>query len=95
MKFDPPLLTRGPLSGNVYVVTHGKVEPHPTQGGETIVVASIKYDVSNQVRALRDADNTNGYLEVLAEVQEMLGIPKWSLEPEALEATLSEKLGWA
>ncbi len=52
MKFDPPLLTVGPLSGKVYVVTHGKRYPHPTIEGETIIEASIKYDVTDQFDAL-------------------------------------------
>jgi hypothetical protein len=51
-KFDPPLLTEGPLSGCVYVVTHGKIRPHPTLEGETIVEASVKYDVTDQFEAL-------------------------------------------
>jgi hypothetical protein len=52
MKLDPPLLTEGPLSGRVYVVTHGKVEPHPTREGESMVIASVKYDVTEQFNAL-------------------------------------------
>jgi hypothetical protein len=52
VKFDPPLLTEGPLSGAVYVVTHGKVEPHPTREGETMVTASVKYDVTEQFEKL-------------------------------------------
>jgi hypothetical protein len=52
MKLDPPLLTEGPLSGRVYVVTHGKVEPHPTREGESMVTASVKYDVTEQFNAL-------------------------------------------
>lgn len=51
-KLDPPLLTEGPLSGRVYVVTHGKVGPHPTRDGETIVTAFSKYDVTDQFEAL-------------------------------------------
>jgi hypothetical protein len=46
MKFDPPLLTTGPLSGKVYVVTHGK----HLDGG--VVQASVKYDVTDQFEAL-------------------------------------------
>ena len=57
MKLDPPLLTRGPLTGKVYVVTHGKVLPHPTRDGQTIVEASRKYDVSDQFMALVDEYN--------------------------------------
>lgn len=52
MKFDPPVLTRGPLSGRVYVVTHGKVLPHPTREGESMIDASRKYDVTDQFNAL-------------------------------------------
>lgn len=52
MKFDPPLLTEGPLSGKVFVVTHGKVEPHPTREGETMITASVKYDVTEQFEVL-------------------------------------------
>ena len=48
MKLDPPVLTIGPLSGRVYVVTHGKVEPHPTREGEQMLTASKKYDVTDQ-----------------------------------------------
>lgn len=52
MKLDPPMLTEGPLSGNVYVVTHGKVKSHPTEDGKTMVIASVKYDVTDQFQAL-------------------------------------------
>ena len=54
MRFVPPLLTEGPLTGKVYVVTHGKTEPHPTIAGETMVIASVKYDVTDQFDALAD-----------------------------------------
>ena len=54
MKLEPPILTRGPLSDHVYVVTHGKVEPHPTEKGKTMVIASVKYDVTDQFMALDD-----------------------------------------
>lgn len=46
MKFDPPLLTEGPLTGKVYVVTHGMM----SEGG--MVIASRKYDVTEQFEAL-------------------------------------------
>lgn len=46
MKFDPPRLTRGPLSGRVFVVTHGK------ELGEGRIEASCKYDVTEQFDAL-------------------------------------------
>lgn len=51
-KLDPPMLTIGPLSGSVFVVTHGKVEPHPTRPDQTMVTASVKYDVTDQFDAL-------------------------------------------
>lgn len=53
MKFDPPILSTGPLSGSVYVVTHGKVEQHPS-GGPPVVIASVKYDVTDQFDALAE-----------------------------------------
>lgn len=52
MKFDPPILTEGPLSGAVFVVTHGKILPHPTVDGETIIESSKKYDVTDQFEVL-------------------------------------------
>ena len=51
-KLDPPMLTEGPLTGAVFVVTHGKVSPHPTIEGATMVEASVKYDVTDQFDAL-------------------------------------------
>lgn len=51
MKFDPPFLTRGPLSGRVMVVTHGKIIGHDEQGRPKIQ-ASVKYDVTDQFNAL-------------------------------------------
>jgi hypothetical protein len=54
MKFEPPILSRGPISGRVYVITHGKIEPHPTGPGQTMVTASVKYDVTDQFNALLD-----------------------------------------
>lgn len=50
MKFDPPQLRRGPLSGRVYVVTHGKEIDLPN--GEKGINASRKYDVTDQFDAL-------------------------------------------
>jgi hypothetical protein len=50
-KFDPPRLTRGPLSGAIFVVTHGKEEPHPTLEGRSMITASVKYDVTDQFDA--------------------------------------------
>lgn len=52
MKFDPPILTEGPLSHAVFVVTHGKILPHPTRGDETLIEASVKYDITDQFEAL-------------------------------------------
>jgi len=46
MKFDPPYLYRGGLSGRVFVATHGKKLP-----GQ-IVEASVKYDVTDQYAGL-------------------------------------------
>jgi hypothetical protein len=46
MKFDPPRLTGGPVTGRVYVVTHGKVRE------DGVIVASVKYDVTDQFDAL-------------------------------------------
>jgi hypothetical protein len=57
MKFNPPILTRGPLSGSIYVVTHGKVLPHP-DGEHTIIEASVKYDVTEQYNALKAVDES-------------------------------------
>lgn len=54
MRLDPPMLTHGPLTDRVYVVTHGKVEPHPTIEGRTMVTATVKYDVTDQFVALVD-----------------------------------------
>jgi hypothetical protein len=51
MKFDPPRLMRGPLSGRIYVVTHGKILSHDTDRRERIQ-ASLKYDVTAQFNAL-------------------------------------------
>ena len=48
MKFDPPILTRGPLSGRVYIVTHGKV----LDAEKGHIEASRKYDVTDQFEAL-------------------------------------------
>lgn len=48
MKFDPPMLTRGPLSGRVYVVTHGKV----IDAEKGHIEATVKYDVTEQFEGL-------------------------------------------
>ena len=50
MKLDPPRLTRSPLSGAVYVVTHGKIVG--TKDGQEIVESSVKYDVTDQFDVL-------------------------------------------
>lgn len=52
MKLDPPRLTVGPFSDAVFVVTHGKVEPHPTIPDRMMVTATVKYDVTEQFTAL-------------------------------------------
>jgi hypothetical protein len=52
MKFDPPRLTRGPLSGRIFVVTHGKVLANDERG--EVIEASVKYDVTDQFAALAD-----------------------------------------
>lgn len=57
MKLDPPMLSRGGLSGRVYVITHGKVEPHPTKPDKTMVTASVKYDITDQFEALVEETN--------------------------------------
>lgn len=61
-KLNPPILTRGPVTGKVYVITHGKVEPHPTIPERTMVTASVKYDVTEQFEELvaqtREADRS-------------------------------------
>lgn len=51
-KFDPPLLVEGPLSGAVFVITHGKRRPHPMIPGEELIEASVKYDVTDQFEGL-------------------------------------------
>jgi hypothetical protein len=60
MKFDPPILSRGGLSGRIYVITHGKEEPHPNAEraaqGHTLITASVKYDVTEQYEALREGE---------------------------------------
>lgn len=55
MKFDPPFLTRGPLSGLIYVVTHGKILGHDDEG-KPLIEASVKYDVTDQFDVLCQAD---------------------------------------
>jgi hypothetical protein len=45
-RFDPPRLTFGPLSGRVYIVSHGK------DLGDGNVEATKKYDITNQFEAL-------------------------------------------
>lgn len=60
MKFDPPILSRGGLSGRIYVITHGKIEPHPTKPEQTLITASKKYDVTDQFEALTDASERHG-----------------------------------
>jgi hypothetical protein len=53
MKLDPPRLTRGPLSGKVFVVTHGKIVGVSTEAPHhEIINASVKYDVTEQFDSL-------------------------------------------
>jgi hypothetical protein len=49
MKFDPPQLRTGELSGRIYVITHGKEIETPNGPG---IEASRKYDVTDQFWAL-------------------------------------------
>lgn len=53
MKFEPPRLTRGPISGRIFVVTHGKILGYSDEGRERIE-ASRKYDVTEQFDALKN-----------------------------------------
>lgn len=66
MKLTPPLLTVGPLSGAIFCVTYGRVDPHPTIAGETMVTASTKYDVTDQFDALM-ASTLEGIIRVANE----------------------------
>jgi hypothetical protein len=56
MKFDPPRLTRGPLSGAIFVVTHGKIVGE--KDGRELVESSVKYDVTDQYEALKAEEAT-------------------------------------
>lgn len=48
MKFDPPQIRVGGLSGRVYVITHGKEVETPNG---PCIEASRKYDVTDQLAA--------------------------------------------
>lgn len=50
MKFDPPRLSIGGLSGRVYVTTHGKIIGE--KDGRELIESSVKYDVTEQFDAL-------------------------------------------
>jgi hypothetical protein len=50
MKLEPPRLTIGPLTGRVYVITHGKILGE--KEGREQIEASVKYDVTDQIQAL-------------------------------------------
>lgn len=63
MKFDPPMLTRGPLSNAIYVVTHGKIDGE-TQDGHQRILATRKYDVTEQFESLRR--ETLSHLQAIA-----------------------------
>lgn len=52
MKFDPPRLARGPLSGKVYVITHGTIDVCTCTCGMEHITASVKYDITEQFDAL-------------------------------------------
>lgn len=45
-RLDPPLLTQGPLSGAVFVVTVGRHLP------DGVVESTTKYDITDQFEAL-------------------------------------------
>lgn len=49
MRFDPPQIRVGELSGRVYVITHGKEVNTPTGPG---IEASRKYDVTDQFESV-------------------------------------------
>lgn len=53
-KLEPPMLTLGPLSGEIFVVTYGRVTDHPTVPDATMVIASTKYNVTDQFNDLFD-----------------------------------------
>ena len=50
----PPRLVRSDLSGCVYVITRYRVEKSNNEGKE-IIVASVKYDVTDDFNALCDS----------------------------------------
>lgn len=50
MKFDPPRLSVGGLSGRVYVTTHGRIVGE--KDGLELIESSVKYDVTDQFEAL-------------------------------------------
>lgn len=52
MRFDPPRIHRGALSGRIYCVTHGKVLK--IEDGQEFIQASVKYDVTEQVQRFVD-----------------------------------------
>lgn len=47
MKLNPPRLTRGPLSGDIFIVTHGKIMGADNEGRE-IVDSTVKHDITDQ-----------------------------------------------
>jgi hypothetical protein len=53
-RLDPPLLSEGPLSGRVYVVTHGSVEFGSDENGRALITASKKYDITDQFDQLAE-----------------------------------------
>lgn len=52
MKFNPPRLSVGGLSGRVYVTTHGKIVGE--KDGRELIESTIKYDVTDQFEALAE-----------------------------------------
>jgi hypothetical protein len=59
VKLDPPRLSIGPLSGAVFVTTHGKIVGHD-QDGRELIESTVKYDVTDQFDALARERHGNG-----------------------------------
>lgn len=55
-KLDPPRLSRGGLTGRIFVTTHGKILGHDAQGRE-LIESSVKYDVTEQFYAIASDDS--------------------------------------
>lgn len=54
MKLIPPRLHLGPLSGSVYIITHGKIIEPATESKGELIEATVKYDVTDQFIALKN-----------------------------------------